>query len=731
MTDDMLPEVRFIDTEKEAKRLNEELMDVNEELTTFDTEFAFPMDYRQRKYAGKPPTRRKSDSPESYGCEIILSSFCYTDEFCYVVKGDLIKHLAPWFASPDHNKSGHNLMIDVEVIQYNKYVPMKFRGFYLETMYGLFLEDCSKGSNPDKDRGVEYYHRDKVEMSLGLKEATQRKFGLIMDDFSSTWGYIPEGKKKIVFPKMWDVLENPSCPAYNRDNAIKYAGLDAWTNFLLAVDIKETQVEYGYWDTYVNEDRLFLWLLWKMEKRGIRVDIRLLKDIGKEAVLSLLRNDKVWLDVCPDLKAKTSPLKSSFVFFRHEPCVSSKKTYDKEKLPVLTCGCKSPHKYFETQVGKPKPEYGWPNGVPKCDNLYVLPRLDEEEECKAAKILRLSKLASNISTNFVKRYIERCEADEELCNDRPVNFHSDVVVYRPKWKATLVTGRISAKSNNKNKGSTLQNVPAREHKDIYRIRRSFVARKGHLLIVFDYGNLEMRIIAHFSRDPVLCDAFERDIDAHSATAIQVFDLECDPDLVKKEFEEERSISKAINFGVAYGCTARTIARNTGKSVEDSSLFLKKWKNVHYGIVEYLESEVEFAKAHGYIETIAGRRRYIPDIKVPEVPYRPNNDYTREEKRRKYAFIRARNQAYNGKIQGSAADIMKRAQVSMFKDQALHRMGFKQLLQIHDELVCEAPIQHAEECMQIMKYHMVSSYKEVLTLPLVVSGSLGTTWNEAK
>jgi DNA polymerase-1 len=670
----------YLDTIEGVKLLLEDLME--SEVAAFDTEISDPV-------TGFPTI-----CPDN--CEIILSSFTFSPERAFVVKGDLIRYLSPWFASNDHKKIGHNLLFDAKVILKNKHFPMDFQGYYADTLYLAWLEDCEQ----DQKKG-----------SLGLKHQLASKFGIKTTDFADVWFYrLPDRKTPVKLP-MWDVLEKPDSPGFNRSDAIHYAGLDAWGTFHLYQSLKERLKNRGYWSTYLKVDRPFLWLLWdELEETGIRLDMDFLEKTNKEMEVSILRNQHLWdSDISPDVMM-TSNKQLAHLFFRHG--LNEATGVDK------SCGCSKPHVPFK--LGKPDPKQGWNEGVPSV-NTEVLRKLSEEN-CRAAEIIVQGKQNQTLKRNFIDRYLG--SGEPEFCNDEPI------FVAHTSWNPILRTGRISGRKNSRGLCGTLQNVPRDATKDPYRVRKAFVARPGHALLVADYSQLELRILAHFSCDANLLTAFQEGFDLHSFTAKKAFNLPCAVEDVKKLHNDKRSTAKILNFGIPYGTSWHRVSKTIGCSEENAKLFIANWFEAYPDVKNYMDSQIAFAKTYGYVLTLSGRRRYLPEIKlpIPKVHYDKATDSQRKVFK---AVSHAKRVSYNTPIQGSAGDLIKKAQVDIYQNADLRRMGFKQLLQIHDELVAEAPIRHAEECKTLMCELMVNAYSDVLNVPLEVDGDIAFTWEDAK
>ena len=264
------------------------------------------------------------------------------------------------------------------------------------------------------------------------------------------------------------------------------------------------------------------------------------------------------------------------------------------------------------------------------------------------------------------------------------------------------TGRLSSSDPN------LQNIPIRT--EIGRqIRKAFVAEPGHVLISADYSQIELRILAHLSEDKNLTEAFKNDRDIHAAVAAHVFDTPLD-----QVSPEQRGHAKVINFGIVYGVTAYGLARRIeGLDNESAKKLINDYKAQFSGIDKFLDQCIEEAQTQGYVTTILGRRRPIPQISS-------SNGQTRQLGERL---------AINSVVQGSAADLIKLAMVNLHNKIIDEKLPMKMLLQIHDELVFEVPENEAEHTSQVIRDGMEQAM--ALNVPLKVDVGIGSDWFASK
>ncbi|MEJ1936426.1 DNA polymerase, partial [Nostoc sp. NIES-2111] len=278
------------------------------------------------------------------------------------------------------------------------------------------------------------------------------------------------------------------------------------------------------------------------------------------------------------------------------------------------------------------------------------------------------------------------------------------------------TGRLSSSNPN------LQNIPIRTAFS-RQIRKAFLPESGWLMVAADYSQIELRILAHLSQEPILVQAYQQNEDIHTVTAKLVFEKEdISPD--------ERRIAKTINFGVIYGMGSLRFSRSTGIDKNVANEFIKRFNERYAKVFAYLEGMKKEAIAQGYVETILGRRRYFDFTSNSLRKFKGNKpediDLSKLKNLGAYdaGLLRA---AANAPIQGSSADIIKIAMVQI--QQVLKKYQARLLLQVHDELVFEVPPHEWEELQPQIKSVMEGAVN--LTVPLVVDVRAGENWMETK
>ncbi|MCL1901817.1 MAG: DNA polymerase, partial [Firmicutes bacterium] len=271
------------------------------------------------------------------------------------------------------------------------------------------------------------------------------------------------------------------------------------------------------------------------------------------------------------------------------------------------------------------------------------------------------------------------------------------------FKQTLTsTGRLSSIEPN------LQNIPVREEEGL-KIRKLFIkSGEKRLLIAADYSQIELRLLAHFSDDEKLIDAFSKNLDIHAITAGQVFNVE-----PKKVSPKMRREAKAVNFGIIYGISDFGLSKQLEVPVGVAKSYIKKYFETYPKIKEYLNDNVEFAKKHGYSKTMFNRIRFIKDINSSNYNLRSFSERA----------------AMNMPLQGTAADILKIAMVDIYENFQKQNLKSKMILSVHDEIIIDAEISECEKVEKILKDCMENA--AVLKVPLTVSVKKGDSWYDAE
>ncbi len=268
-------------------------------------------------------------------------------------------------------------------------------------------------------------------------------------------------------------------------------------------------------------------------------------------------------------------------------------------------------------------------------------------------------------------------------------------------QAGAATGRLSSSNPN------LQNIPIRTELG-REIRAAFVPREGWKLVVADYSQIELRLLAHMSHDPVLVDAFRRGEDIHTRTAAEVFRVP--PLMVTSEM---RRNAKAVNFGIVYGQTPFGLATSLGIDRKEAELYIQTYFELHAGVKKFIQKTIAEVRESGFAPTLFGRKRPIPDM------------HSRNPNARSFA----ERTAVNTPLQGTAADLIKLAMIRIDEILRREKLETRMLLQVHDELLFESPPAEAEQVSKMVKREMENVHK--LDVPLIVDVGIGENWRDAK
>jgi DNA polymerase-1 len=333
-----------------------------------------------------------------------------------------------------------------------------------------------------------------------------------------------------------------------------------------------------------------------------------------------------------------------------------------------------------------------------------LPVLKKTSTGPSTDITVLEELADSghVMPTLLMEYRELSKLENTYLDALPELVNPDTGRLHTSFNQTVATtGRLSSSDPN------LQNIPIR--RELGRdIRKGFIPRKGWVLVAADYSQIELRLLAHLSRDPAFVEAFNAGGDIHRQTAAIIFDVP-----IETVTSEMRARAKTINFATIYGQGAHALSRQLKIEHAEARAFIARYFERFRGIRQYLDSMVEFAREHGYVQTIFGRRRYIPELRERNFNIRAFGERT----------------AANSPIQGSAADLIKIAMIRI--DRLLRERGLaaKMLLQVHDELVFELPAEEVEVLENEVRDAMENAAE--LSVPLVVDVGVGKNWLETK
>ena len=323
-----------------------------------------------------------------------------------------------------------------------------------------------------------------------------------------------------------------------------------------------------------------------------------------------------------------------------------------------------------------------PKGEPSTNEEALSALVDEHP---LAQLILDYRGLTKLKSTYIDRLPERIDPDTGRVHSM---FH----------QAVTATGRLSSSNPN------LQNIPVRTEEG-RRIRKAFVASPGHKLVSADYSQIELRIMAHLSGDEGLLSAFEQGEDIHRATAREVF---ADGGEVS---DEQRRAAKAINFGLIYGMSAFGLARQIGVGRTEAQDYIDRYFARYPGVARYMDKTRARAHERGFVETVFGRRLYLPELK------------SRNGQRRQYA----ERTAINAPMQGTAADIIKRAMLALYEN-VVKTGRARMIIQVHDELIFEVPADEAASLADEIERTMIRAAD--LRVPLEVGIGIGGSWDEA-
>ncbi|MFH0853687.1 MAG: DNA polymerase I [bacterium] len=432
-----------------------------------------------------------------------------------------------------------------------------------------------------------------------------------------------------------------------------YAAEDADYTFRLKAKLEPKLAKQGVEGLFHEIEMPLIRVLTDMEKQGVKIDSEFLKRMGKEVGEDISQLEKEIHKLAGEEFNVQSPKQLKEILF--------------DKLRINIQG-----------VGKTKT--GLSTAAAELDKLKdrhpIIPLIIQHRE--------LAKLKNT--------YLD---ALPELVNPETGRVHTS-------FNQTIAaTGRLSSTNPN------LQNIPIRT-KIGNEIRKAFIAERGCRLVSVDYSQIELRVIASMADDPKMIATFKRGEDIHATTASAIHDVPLD-----KVDKNLRRLAKEVNFGVIYGLGSVGLAQRQGISRAEAKDFIDKYFKTYVKVKEWIERTKKYAKETGYVETLYGRRRYLPEINSPNHMLQ----------------AQAERFAVNMPIQGTAADLMKVAMLEVAKELPAKFPKARMLLQVHDELVIEAPTEQAEEVGQLVQELMVKVSK--LRVPVEAAVEIGLNWGSLK
>jgi len=393
-------------------------------------------------------------------------------------------------------------------------------------------------------------------------------------------------------------------------------------------------------------------VLLNIERTGVKVDVAMLQKQSKQLAKSIVGIEQQAFDVAGETFNLASPKQLQTILF--------------DKLGL-------------------EPKRKTPKGQPSTAEDVLQEFADEGEELPA--LILKHRSMSKLKSTYTDKLPQQVNAETGR-------------VHTSYNQTVAATGRLSSTDPN------LQNIPIRSEEG-RRIRQAFIAEKGYCLLAADYSQIELRIMAHLSQDESLLKAFSEGMDIHKATAAEVFGVTVD-----EVDSGQRRAAKAINFGLIYGMSAFGLAKQLGIGRYEAQEYVDLYFARYPGVKAYMDSTREKAHERGYVETVYGRRLYLPEIN------------SRNGQRRQYA----ERTAINAPMQGTAADIIKRAMINVDRALTTKKLDARVVMQVHDELVVEVAEKQADKLAKLLHSSMESAAE--LSVPLIVEVGKGSNWDEA-
>ncbi len=523
---------------------------------------------------------------------------------------DVMEVFSPIFNNRKIAKIGHNLKLDMHILGRSS---IDVKGHLFDTMIGSYLLNPNKPNQNLENISLDHLSYKKMDLNeiLGSKKSFE---------------------------------ELP----------VEKASLYASENAVLAMKLKENLFQRlkkeGLIELYNEMEMPLIYVLYEMERNGIRIDTRKLYEFSKELASQINSIENHIYILAGEKFNINSPKQLRKILFEKLMLIPGRKT---------------------------KSGYSTDTGV--LESLVNQHPLPEE-------ILQHRTL-----TKIKNTYIDTLP---EFINPETGRLHTS-------FNQTVTsTGRLSSSSPN------LQNIPIRGQWG-EKIRKAFITEDGNLLISADYSQIELRILAHFSKDTGLIEAFTQDIDIHAKTAIEIFGITND-----EVTSEMRRIAKSVNFGIIYGISPYGLSETLKIPREEAKGYIETYFQRHEGVKAFIDETIKTTRDKGCAKTVMGRVRPIPEINSPD----------------KNRRLQAERLAVNSPIQGSAADIIKMAMIRIHNKLKETDLKTKMILQIHDELLFEAPEEELKESIQLIQDGMEKAI--ILSVPLKVDVGFGRSWAEA-
>ena len=484
------------------------------------------------------------------------------------------------------------------------------------------------------------------------------------------------------------------------DKTISYASLDAWATFrvfkYLQRRLQEQENTRGQtlWEYFVKYEMPFTRVLYECIRRGIMVDTGYLSELSPKLEQDIIALEKKLNRLAGKEINPRSPVQLRELFFN----------ILKLKPLKMTTGGDSGNRQPSTDE--------------ECLQMWA------DSGVEAAKIVMDIRALTKFKSTYVDGLVKWADHNHRI--------HPTLTQH------VTVTGRLSSVDPN------LQNIPRPEN-DTYVIRQAFMPKDGYMFVVADYEQLEMRLLAHFSRDPNMIDVIRKGWDIHAGSAALMYGHDYtdivraiekkkaaakDPSIQLTEEEKlmvlHRQDAKAVGFGLNYGEGPKKLAKTLGCSVVEAKAKIERYFAPYSNVRQFIANVHRIIAEYGFVETILGRPR-----RFPEMAYLGQLSYFAMRGNERANLARNERQSVNSIIQGSAADVAKAAMLKCEFNEELKDLGVEMLLQIHDELIFEVPVENVERAVPIIRQCMEHPFDKDLLVPLDVDLGVGLSWDTAK
>lgn len=623
------------------------------------------------------------------------------------IHGDLLYVIKPWLES-DRPKVFHNRKYDCHILM-NHGIDVGGPCFDTMIMHWLLDENSRHGL---KELVPHYLNRSresyrslfgKIPLRLILRRDVDGMvtfFGarLTIRDkkLGVTW------KPNTSYKKLFLNATDNEAAARARfeilyEKLVQYATDDAQDTFelfnLLTEEMKSVAIgERNLWDYYKDIEEPFAKVLMHIERNGFCLDTDFLTEIDQIVDQEIQKVEFKFYQAAKqkiDLGSTKQLIKLFYHDLKFPVLKTTKGLYCRQCLRDATKATRMACKEHGTRYLVPRPSTD-------DDVLGMLVKRAKKKFALAGMLMEHRGLAKLQST-YIRGLAETVADDGR--SRTSLRQHG------------TVTGRLA--SGDKSNGyPNLQNIPTHE-KDLYGIRHAFIPPPGHGLIVLDYSQIELRLLAHFSQDPAMLEVYRIGGDLHADTAHRIWGA----DKTHDNWEGIRRWAKAVNFGIIYGMGPWKLASDIGVVKEEAIAFIDAYFKGYPDVAEFIRRTHYECRQTGYVTTIVGRRRRVLEIQSDDPK----------------TYAHGKNQAVNSIFQGSAADVIKKSmlKVSEHRNPTVKAFGARLLLQVHDELIFECPFETIDRATEYIRQEMEHPFSRELLVPLKVSGKWGMTWGECK